>query len=80
MAKKKQKTPEELIKAHEENVLQSLIENGLNQHLVVHFPNRRKPPLLAQFCIGIINSLGGIIATKYSLNNGTINTSSRRKK
>ena len=77
---KKTITPQEVIAIHEENVRRSLEENNMNQHLVIHFPNRKKPPLLARLSVWLVNSYGGIIATKYSFNGDTIINKSRQRK
>lgn len=77
---KKTITPQEVINLHEQNVAISLADNNLMQHLVIHFPNRKKPPILARLCIWIVNSYGGIIATKYSFTGDTIINKSRQKK
>lgn len=79
MAKNNTITPQEVIAIHEENVRKSLEENSMTQHLVIHFPNRKKPPVLARLCIWIVNSYGGIIATKYRFSGDTIINKSRRR-
>lgn len=73
-------TPQELVALHEKNVVESLKKYGLNQHMLVHFPKRAKPPLLGRIGAWLVNKSGGIIAIKYSFNNDTITSSSRRKK
>lgn len=80
MPRKKVITTEEAVAIHEANVLASLEETNLKQTLVVHFPHRNKPPRLAQLAIWIVNSLGGIIVTKYEYKNATLNSKSRHKK
>lgn len=72
-------TPQEVIAIHENNVRQSLTDNKMEQFLVIHFPERKKPPVLARLCIWIVNSYGGIIATKYRFTGDTIINKSRQR-
>lgn len=73
-------TPQDLVRSHEKNVLASLQSHQLNQSSYVHFPNRKRIPLLGQLGVWLVNKTGGIIATKYSLANDTINSNSRHEK
>jgi len=73
-------TPQDLVKAHESNVGKSLSAFGLQQRLFVHFPDKKKVPLLGQLGVWLVNKKGGIIATKYEYVGGTINSKSRQKK
>lgn len=73
-------TPQELVRSHEQNVLTSLRNHSLNQTSYVHFPNKKRIPLLGQLGVWLVNRTGGIIATKYTLANDTINSNSRREK
>lgn len=76
---KKPITPQELVKRHEMNVRASLEENGLSQHLIVHFPKLERVPALARFAVWVVQKYGGIIATKYVLTSDTITSKSRRR-
>ena len=71
--------PVELIKSHEQNVLASLQKYGMKQKLVVHFPVDRPIPFLGKVGVWLVNKSGGIIATRYSVDNAIINSNSRRK-
>lgn len=75
-------TPQQLVRSHEKNVLASLQTHQLNQTSYVHFPERKgkRAPLLGQLGVWLVNKTGGIIATKYSLVNDTINSNSRPEK
>ena len=73
------KTPEDIIKNHEANVRASLVENGLMQVLVVHFPNRNKPPLMGRLGAWLVAKAGGIIATKYGFASDTITSKQKRR-
>lgn len=75
----KKKTPEDIIKKHEANVRASLVEHGLVQVLVVHFPNRKKVPLMGRLGAWLVNKAGGIIVTKYGFTNDTLISKQKRR-
>lgn len=58
-------TPQMLIQSHEQTVAKSLKAHNLVSTLIVHFPNRKRTPLLAQLGVWLVNRAGGIIVTKY---------------
>lgn len=72
-------TPQDLVKAHEANVLNSLTTLGLKQHLFVHFDKKKRVPLLGQLGVWLVNKTGGNISTKYEYVGVTINSKARRK-
>lgn len=70
--------PPEIIKYHEQNVLASLQKYGIKQQLIVHYKDK-KVPILGKFGAWLVNKTGGVIATKYSIDNAIINSNSRHK-
>lgn len=70
---------QERIRAHEEAVRASFAKQGLKSVLVVHFPKKKKPPLTGQLGVWLVNRAGGIIATKYMAENGTITNKGSKK-
>jgi len=74
----KTRTPQERVAAHEETVITSLKENGLEMVLMVAFPGHKKPPILGRLGVWLCNAYGGNIAIRYRVVNGSI-TSNRSK-
>lgn len=73
-------TPQQVVRSHEKRVLRSLQEHRLTQKMFVHFPNRKRTPLLGQIGVWLVNKTGGIIATNYAFTGDTINNKSRQEK
>jgi hypothetical protein len=76
------KKPEERVATYEQEVKDLSEQLGVMPvHLIV-FPRYRKVPRLASFAVWLLNRMGGQIATKYRVGDGTItnNRSTKRRR
>ena len=69
---KKPMTLQEVVQAHEQTVLDSLNERGLNMMMTVQFPGKGKVPLLGRLGVWLVNKAGGNIGIKYFIDSGTM--------
>lgn len=72
-------TVEDAVREHEQHVAASLDKYGFKMLLVVNFPGKKKPPLLGQLGVWLVNRMGGNISIKYHIENGTINSKKYRQ-
>lgn len=69
---KKITNPEDVVRSHEKEVLNSLQKHNLQQILVVNFPHKKKIPMLGRLGAWLVNISGGVISIKYGIINSNI--------